>query len=138
MKKNKSKQVVEIANIKGTRDIFGRLLYLSVRKNIDLNIVFQYPLLPQPPCFVHSDESSRESKKSSVTYFLKEKIDCSSHSNLNTVITDGMFVVRYHSKKKVVPLHDLPDILLLKMTNYRLNLCFDIYESPSIKDIKRK
>ena len=56
-------------------DTFGRLLYLSVRKNIDLSIAFKYPLLPVPPCFAHSDESLFESKKSSVIHLLKEKID---------------------------------------------------------------
>ena len=85
MKKNKSKQVAEIANIKGTRDMFGRLLYLSVRKIIGLKILFQYPLLPELPCFVHPDELLRENKKSSVIRFLKEKIDYSCPSNANTV-----------------------------------------------------
>ena len=92
LKKNKSKQVAEIANIKGFNDMFGCLLYLSVRKNIDLNIVFQYPLLPEPPCFINPDGSLRESKKSSVIHFLKEKIDYSSPSNVNTVIADGIIV----------------------------------------------
>ena len=51
------------------------------------------------PCFVHSDESLRESKKP-VIHFLKEKIDYSSPSNVNTVIADGMFVVRSSLKEK--------------------------------------
>ena len=110
--------------------MFGRLFELSVRKNIDFNIVFQYPLLPEPPCFVHSDESLCESKKSSVIHFLKDLIDHSSLSNVNTVIADGMFVVRSSLKEKSSTFaafvrHIL--IKLLKLTNYRLDLCFDIY-----------
>ena len=57
---------------------------------------FQCPLLPEP-CFVHSDESLREKP---VIHFLKEKIDYSSPSNVNTVIADGMFVVRSSLKEK--------------------------------------
>ena len=67
-------------------DMFGRLLYLLVSKNIILIFFFQYPLLPEP-CFVHSDESLHESKKP-VFHFLKEKTDDSSPSNVNAVITD--------------------------------------------------
>ena len=88
MKKNKSKEIAEIANIKGTRDIFGQLLYLSVRKNIDLNIVFQYPPLPEPPCFLHPNGSLRETKKSPVIHFL-EKI----------IVVLQMFVVRSSLKE---------------------------------------
>ena len=29
-------------------------------------------------------------------------------------------------------------VKVLNLTNIRANLCFDIYESPSIKDVKRK
>ena len=84
-------------------DSFGRLFYLSVRKNTDLNIVFLYL-----PCFVHPDESFCESKKS--IHFLKKTIDYSSPLNVNTVIADVMFVVRSSLKEKnVVPLHHLPD-----------------------------
>ena len=74
--------------------MLGRLLYFSIRKNIDLNIVFQYPVLPELPCFVHPDELLRESKKSLLIHCLKEKIDFSSLSNVNIVIAYGMFVVR--------------------------------------------
>ena len=80
--------------------MFGKLLYLSVRKNIDLNIIFQYLLLPQPPCFVHPHGSMRENKKLSVIHFLNEKIDYKSLSNVNTIIAGRMFVVRSSLKEK--------------------------------------
>ena len=56
-KKNKSNQVAIISNVKGTRDLFGRLLYLALQSLVDLNIVFQYPLPPESPCFTHPDGS---------------------------------------------------------------------------------
>ena len=68
-KKNKSNQVVIISNVKGTRDLLGGLLYLSIRSLVDLNIVFQYPLHPEPPCFTHPDGSLRESIKSTAFHF---------------------------------------------------------------------
>ena len=93
-KKNKSNQVAIISNVKGTRDLFGRLLYLALRSLVDLNIVFQYPLLPEPPCFTHPDGSLRESKKSTVFHFLKHKVKTESPSDVHTFIADGTFIVR--------------------------------------------
>ena len=94
------------------------------------------------PYFVHSDESLCESKQSSFIHFLKKKkIDYSSPSNVNTVIADGMFVVRLSLKEKISTFASFARhilIKLLKLTNYRLDLCFDIYESPSTKNIQRK
>ena len=59
-KKNKSRQIKELVNVRGTRDMFGQFLYLAVRKEIDLNTVFHYS---EPPCFADSNRSFPESKK---------------------------------------------------------------------------
>ena len=97
--------------------------------------------MSKPPCFAHADESLYESNRLPATNFLKEKIDYSSPSNVNTVTEDGMFIERSSLKEKSstsasFARHIL--IKLLKITSYRLDLCFDIYKSPSIKDINRK
>ena len=52
-----------------------------------------------------------------------------------------MFVVRSSLKEKSSTFASFAKhilIKLLELTNYRLDLCFDIYKSPPIKDIKRK
>ena len=41
IKSNKSKQAQKLAEAKGTRDIFGRLLFLSFQQKIDVSTVFQ-------------------------------------------------------------------------------------------------
>ena len=41
----RDRKLIEIHN---TRDLFGRLLYLSTKKNVDLEIVFAYPLTAVP------------------------------------------------------------------------------------------
>ena len=93
-KKNKSNQVAIPSNVKGTSDLFGKLLYLAFRLLVDLNIVFQYPLLLEPPRFTHPNGSLRESKKSIVFYFLKHKVKTESPSDVHTFIAGGMFIVR--------------------------------------------
>ena len=72
---------------------------------------------------------------------MKEKLDYSSPTNVNSAIADGMFVVRSPLKEKGGTFESFARhvlIKLFKITNYSLDLCFDIYESSSIKGIKRK
>ena len=70
--KNTSRKVAEIAGVKGTRDLFRRLLYLSITHDIDLAKVLQYPFLPEPACFAHPDGTMRQSDKAKVFHELKD------------------------------------------------------------------
>ncbi len=72
--KNTSQKVAEISGVKGTRDLFGRLLYLSISHDIDLAKVLQYPILPEPACFAHTDGAMRQSDKAKVFHELKDKV----------------------------------------------------------------
>ena len=45
-RKNKSKKAAELQVTKGTRELFGRLSYLSATNGIDLKSVFSFPILP--------------------------------------------------------------------------------------------
>ena len=52
-----------------------------------------------------------------------------------------MFIVRSSSNLKNTTFSSFARGIftkLLKCTKYRLDLCFDVHESPSIKDVKRK
>ena len=93
-KKNKSTQASKIQQAKGTRDIFGRLLFLAITKQIDVKRIFAYPLAPEPPCFCHPDGSLRDSPKSKVFQYLKGLVQSDSPPNVQTVIADGMFLIR--------------------------------------------
>ena len=61
-RKNKSTQASKIQQAKRTRDIFGRLLFLAITKQIGR--IFTYPLVPETSCFCHPDGSLRDSLKS--------------------------------------------------------------------------
>ena len=73
-------------------------------------------------------------------HFLKANVNSAPPTTVNTAIVDGMFMLRacivkcstYQALAKRI----LQDSL--KFTNYRLDICFDVYESPSIKDVERK
>ena len=56
-------------------------------------------------------------------------------------IADGMFIVRLSNNLKSATFSSCARSILtklLKCTKYRWNLRFDAYESPSIKNVKRK
>ena len=101
--------------------------------------------------YTGSDSSNCYSRKSHLIYSSAadavyacsgERLIPGKHlENVNTVIGYGMFLVISSLKEKSSTFasfcrHIL--IKLLKLTNYRLDLCFDICKSPSIKDIQRK
>ena len=66
-KKNKSKKATEIVQLKGTRDLFARLLYLAVaKKGLEDELVITFPLSPEPAEFAHPDGTIRSTNKSSV------------------------------------------------------------------------
>ena len=72
---------------------------------------------------------------------MKHKVKTESPSDVHTFIFDGMFIVRSSNNLKNGTFSSFARSMLtklLKSTKYRLDLCFDMYESPSIKDLKRK
>ena len=56
---------------KKTRDIFGRLQFLEMAKQINVKMKFAYPLVPEPPCFCHPDGVLRDSPKSKIFHYWK-------------------------------------------------------------------
>ena len=110
-----------------------------MRKEIDINIVFHYSILPEPPCFAHPDKSLRESKKASVLHLMKGSINSSIPGDVNVVIADGMFIIQTSVKDQTPTFAAFARSVLLrilKLTKHRVDLCFHVYESPSIKDIR--
>ena len=140
-KSNKSRKVAEIVTLKGTRDLFGRLLFLTVTHQIDIKKLFEYPLVPEPPCFCHPDGSMYQSEKATVLDFLVKNHDTATPNPVRTVIVDGMFLIKSTINQCCPTFSAFARTMLmkvLKLTEHRVDICFDVYESPSIKDVKRK
>ena len=138
-KKNKSTQVSKIQQAKGTLDIFGRLLFLSITKKVDVKRIFAYPLVPKPTCFYHPDGRLRDSPKSKMFQYLKDLLQSDSPPNVEIVIPDGMFLIRLIHCCRTYRLFVLVVLkVVLKQTLHRANICFDVKKSPSLKDIKYK
>ena len=95
--------------------------------------------MPEPPCFTHPDGALRDNPKSNVYKILKGMVNTEAPQNSNTVISDWMFLIQStsHCLKYSIFLQKI-FLFVLKLTRHRADLYFDVYESPSIKDTKRK
>ena len=139
IKKNKSTKAHKIVQLKGTRDLFARLLYLAIQKNISAESVLEYPLVPVPSELAHPDGSIRTTAKSAVVDIFE--VDTAGPSAVDTVVVDGMFLLRNLTQPLPHNLRGLNRHILIKvmkMTSRRADLCFDTYKSPCIKDITRE
>ena len=131
IKKNKSKKANQIVRLKGTRDLFARLLFLAIKKNLSAENVLQFPLVPKPSEFAHHDGSIRTSVKSVVTDLLS--IETLGPKKVDTMIVDGMFLLRSVTQPLRHNLRGLVRHILmkvLKMSKSRVDLVFDTYNSP--------
>ena len=95
--------------------------------------------MPEPHCFTHPDDALRDNRKSNVYKVLKGMVNTGAPQNPNTVIANGIFLIQSTPRclsynifvQKIVS-------SVLELTQHKADLCFDVYESPSIKDTKRK
>ena len=80
-------------------------------------------------------------KKVSVFRLIRESVNSSIPGDVNVVIADGMFIIKTSIKDKTPTFAAFAKSVLLrvlKLTKHRVYLCFNVYESPSVKDIKHK
>ena len=72
-------------------------------------------------------------------HLMKGSINSSIPGDVNVVIADGMFIIQTSVKDQTPTFAAFARSVLLrilKLTKHRVDLCFDVYESPSIKDIR--
>ena len=84
---------LKAVELHGTRNLFGRLLFLSTMENIDLEKVFRYPLTPVPLSLAHIDGSMNKTDKAKLLHVLEKKVESipPESSSIGTVIIDVMF-----------------------------------------------
>ena len=125
-----------IKELQGTRDLFGRLLYLSAQKKIDLSIVFKFPLTPVPLSLGHVDGSLNKTNKSTLMHKLEEKITSGNPPDTKAYIVDAMFLIRTLTNVPAT-FKALAKLILQKLVSMgqRVDFVCDIYVSPSIKDL---
>ena len=92
--------------------------------------------MPELPCFCHPDGSLRDSPKSKIFQYFKGLVQLDSPPNVETMIADGMFFIKSIRRCHTYRLFFVQTVstTVLKQTD----ICFDVYESPSLKDSKRQ
>ena len=120
-----ARKVAELKVIKVTRDLFGRLLYLSATNGIDLESVFSFPIFPEPTCFAYPDGTIRQNDKSTVFHHLTKDFQSNPPDTIGTAIADGMFILNLSTQNLPKTYSALARRILVKvlnLTNIRADL----------------
>lgn len=138
-KKKKVQIAGKVQEIRMQRDLFGRLLGISLEQNIDITKVLSYPLTPVPMSLCHLDGTICKTDKSILMKYLEAKLESQAPTSNDVMLLDGFFIL--HLIKEVP--HTFGKIstkILQIVTNFGSNLVdiiFDRYFSPSIKNYER-
>ena len=141
---NSSKKMVTVANkvqeVRMERDLFGRMLALSLKENVDITKVLSYPLTPVPMFLCHIDGTMYKTDKAVLMKMLEKKIATQSPDSVHIKIIDGFFIV--HLMKDVTKTFGgISKKILHKITNTsapRIDVVFDRHKTPSVKDNEHK
>lgn len=85
----------KVAVLQGTRDLFGRLLYLSSVEHINLEKVYMFPLTPVPLALAHVDGNMNKTDKSRLLHKLEAMIESSGmpSNGVDITLVDAMFLL---------------------------------------------
>lgn len=130
----------KIKEIKVQRDLFGRMLGLSMDYEIDMEKILCYPVTPFPMSMCRLDGSLYQTDKSAIVKCFEKLHHCNDAPKIfDVVIVDGFFLLH--------TLHDVPATfggiskkimsILTAFGAPRVDIIFDQYFFPSIKDYER-
>lgn len=91
------KQIVKVNNkekaIKMQRDLFGRILIISLKHETDISKIFSYPLTPLPNCFCHLDGTIYSTSKSKLLNHIvgPENSNTTTDLTCDVMMIDGFF-----------------------------------------------
>lgn len=122
------------------RDLMGRILATALEKKVDMAHVLSYPLTPIPLCFSHIDGEMNKTPKILLFHCLEKRLPfpCN-HFSIDVHIFDGFLLLHLFVDLPLtfgkIAFHVLRKICQTKAK--RVDLVFDTFVTPSIKDIER-
>ena len=132
---------IKEAQLKCTSALLGRIAFIAARSNIDLEYVFSFPLTPVPLSMCQVDGTMAHTDKSKLSNILEETVsDHGSPTFVGTHIIDGNFQFHCMSPDQPATYGELSRNILVTCLAYksrRIDITFDTYERPSIKDCER-
>jgi len=137
----KAKKNTKEAQLKCTSQLLGRIAFTAATTDIDLEYVFSFPLTPVPLSMCTGDGTMTHTDKSKLFGILEGKVaEHGSPTYIGTHIIDGNFQFHCMSPDQPVTYGDLSRNILSSCLAYRsrrVDINFDTYERPSIKDCER-
>lgn len=122
------------------RDLFGQLLHISLKKELNLEKVLTYPLTPVPLSMCHLDGSICKTDKSVLMRLLEAEITSEPPEQTDVIIYDGYFML--HLMKDVpITFGNIAKKMLQTVcasTSKIIVIAYDRYIFPSIKDTEHK
>ncbi|GFU43974.1 uncharacterized protein TNCV_1878521 [Trichonephila clavipes] len=123
------------------RDLFGRLLGISMTNKVDIKKVLGFPLTLIPTSMCHADGSICKTDKAQLIKVFEKKVSKVNQQSLffDISILDSLFML--HIMKEVPQTFDGISKKFLKMISQfkspGIDIVFNQYLTPSIKDCER-
>lgn len=130
----------QVEVLKMERNYLSTLLVAAIDKKIDMKIVLQYPLSPIPLVFAHPDGSMNKTVKSVLYDILDARLKTAAPRAIDVLIIDGFFFLHLYGSQLPNTFGKIAQFLLIQLcrsTAKRIDVIFDRYISPSIKDQER-
>jgi hypothetical protein len=118
----------------------GRLAVIASKKRLDLEAIFAYPITPVPLCLFAVDGTMVKTDKSALFNELEKRVELSTPPPNASHIIDGTFLLHLLPSNKATIYGKLARMILIhaiSFSNRRVDLIFDRYSEPFIKDSER-
>jgi len=136
--KNPRAQNPIVRQLRCTRDMFGRIAIVASQRKVDLEYLLSHPLTPVPLTMCKTDGTIMHTEKSALFSVLEQKV--SQHGSppaLDVHVIDGNYQLRL-----LPPTYGgLSQSIIHAVVAYpftRVDIVFDTYEQPWIKDCERE
>lgn len=129
----------KIEEVKTERDLFGRILVLSIENKLDIKNILSFPLTPVPLSMCHIDGSINKTVKSNLLKILEKRAENILPNYTDSIVIDGFYLLHLIGETPVT-FGKFAQFLLSKLCKYgahRIDLIFDKFITPSIKDVER-
>ncbi len=135
--KTKDQKLIEV---QGTRDLFGRLLYLSTTSGVNMENVLKFPLTPVPLALGHVDGTMNHTDKSKSLHKIEAMcVHNPPEQNPDIAIVDAMMLLNSLTSPLPTTYGGLAKVVLGKLFALApsVHMVCDTYIQPSIKDLER-
>lgn len=139
LKKQKTMVAGKVQEVRIKRDLFGRMLSISIDHKVDIAKILSYPITPVPLSMCHFDGAICKTQKSVLMKSLEKGLQHHPPLHIDVSIIDGFFYL--HTMKNVPKTFGNISKKMLQMVTQlnasRFDVIFDQYFTPSIKDYER-